>query len=247
MKSIFDVVVGNPPFKVTRSKTIWAKFSMLAMNLADIVAFITPGNWRIGHIKIYAEVQSMIYSHLQYAKNIDGAFGRIRPVQAVDYWIWNKNLPQKMKDINGYLFLKQELTQELYDYITDPGPYLPFSAGHDCKKPGKYPVANTIPKIRNEDYNYCFKKPPGYDYIKVVVSNFFWDTFGAWLPRGIGAGHHLWWMPVNSLEEAKIVSEKIQNLKQPRQIIQESRARGGAAVGFANIIKTIPRRLVYDI
>lgn len=73
--SIFDVIIGNPPFQSTKKdkyvgavgkKTLWDKFIVKSLNLLNnngFLGFITPANWRRPEAELYNKMTKENHLH----------------------------------------------------------------------------------------------------------------------------------------------------------------------------------------
>jgi hypothetical protein len=174
----FDVVVGNPPFQSTedgsKRKKMWVQFAKKAMELADVVAFVTPSAWQKENSKYFKDIAEQIEQNLVVYKDANAHF---IVGEDIGYWIVDKNSSNIVSVINNNpcFPIYNKMLKVNKD---DKWHYRDFQQPHALENKKKL----LFPATPTNDFNvpiywtakqvrYCRQKDVKYTGWKVIVNN----------------------------------------------------------------------------
>lgn len=238
----FDVVIGNPPYQSTSDgsnrKKAWVEFSEMAMELAPVVAFVTPQAWQGTVKKYFKAIGESIKSKLIAWEDANKHFKYVG--EDIGYWITDANA-------DPIEFVKEEPFVDLFNKVcrTEDMPkwhYRDFQlpwVGNKLKNQHvdltkeptdthTEPVFHTSKQIR-----YAEAKDVKYTGLKVIVNNSGGyhdendlDRYN-WIEgedKFVGQG--MWGIKINTVEEGEAVLSWIR-CKLYRVLVKEMKAGGG--------------------
>ena len=174
----FDIVVGNPPFQSTedgsKRKKMWVQFAEKAMELADVVAFVTPTAWQKENSKYFKDIAEQIEQNLVAYKDANDHF---TVGEDIGYWIVDKNSSNIVSVINNNpcFPIYNKMLKVNKD---DKWHYRDFQQPHALENKKKLLFTATPTKDFNvpiywtaKQVRYCRQKDVKYTGWKVIVNN----------------------------------------------------------------------------
>lgn len=155
----FDVIVGNPPYAINSIKggnSIYHLFAIKALNLANTVAFVTPGTWTDYNRKTYNELYNKINERglVDLQRIPPDTFGKDNNIVMPMFWIASSKGQSTVEDLIGSpeekLFSKIVKNQKSFDVV----------GGKKVKLTRSDKSNNNIPKnisfVKTESHQYAW-------------------------------------------------------------------------------------------
>ena len=238
----FDVVIGNPPYQSTTDgsnrKKAWVQFSELAMELAPVVAFVTPQAWQGTVKKYFKSIGDSIKSKLVVWEDANDHFKYVG--EDIGYWITDANAePIEFVKEEPYvdLFNKVRRTEDMpkWHYRDFQLPWVGNKMKNQHVDLTKEPTdTHTEPVFHtSKQVRFAEVKDVKYTGLKVMVNNSGGyhddndlDRYN-WIENAdkfVGQG--MWGIKINTEEEGEAILSWIR-CKLYRVLVKEMKAGGG--------------------